>query len=150
MFSWSDNLLQQNWAPTFEWRVIKVDMPKSSIAIIWPPTFGWYVVRCEFENKHIKKRHVFKKDWTMCPKYPNHSRLSNKHDWEDLYDRITTRRIFNLMTKKTFIWTSEIMRQMATRVVWICYHLTLIVCFISYEKWMQREKYPITTHLPYV
>jgi hypothetical protein len=46
--------LQQNCAPTFEWCVIKVDMPKSNIAIIWTPTFGWYVFRCEFENKHKK------------------------------------------------------------------------------------------------
>ena len=29
-------------------------------------------------------------------------------------------------------------------------HLGLIACFITYEKWVQREKYPNNTRLPYI
>ena len=28
------------------------------------------------------KRHTFKREWTMCSKYVNHSRLNSQHDWE--------------------------------------------------------------------
>ena len=34
------------------------------------------------------------------------------------------------------------MRQMAMDTIWIGIHLALIACFISYEKWVQREKCP--------
>lgn len=27
-------------------------------------------------------------------------------------------------------------------------HLPVTVCFISYKKWVQREKYPYKAHLP--
>ena len=29
-------------------------------------------------------------------------------------------------------------------------HLSIIACFLSYEKWVQREKYPFKAHLPYI
>ena len=33
-------------------------------------------------QEQILERHVFKKDWTTCSKYDNHSRLNNQHNWE--------------------------------------------------------------------
>ena len=30
---------------------------------------------------HVPKRQVFKRDWIVCSKYDNHSRLNSQHDW---------------------------------------------------------------------
>ena len=43
----------------------------------------------------IKKTCAFKRDWTVCPNYDNHSRLNSQHDWEDLYDHSMNTRITN-------------------------------------------------------
>ena len=30
---------------------------------------------------------MFKREWTTCSKFVNHSRFNYKHNWKDLYDR---------------------------------------------------------------
>ena len=57
----------------------KVDMPRSNIATIWTPMFEWYVVGYGSKNRHQKV--VFKRDWTMCSKYVDHSKLNSQHTW---------------------------------------------------------------------
>ena len=40
------------------------------------------------------KNHVFKRNWTTCSKFVNHSNLSyNQHKW-NLYDQLISPRIF--------------------------------------------------------
>ena len=46
--------------------------------------FEWYVIRSSSENKYQKDMKMcmcWKRDWTMCSKYDNHSRLNNQHSW---------------------------------------------------------------------
>ena len=39
--------------------------------------------------------------------------------------------------------------QMATGRMWISNHLARILCFTSYKKWVQQEKYQNNTRLPF-
>ena len=56
----------------------------------------------------------------MCSKYPNYSKLSSQHNWEDLYDHLISMRNFTLIMSKIFTWTLKIMWQMAMVTTWIC------------------------------
>ena len=56
----------------------KVDMPNLVTQLNPTPTFVWYVVWCGSTNEYLKK-HVFKRDWSVCSKYDDHSRLNNQH-----------------------------------------------------------------------
>ena len=56
----------------------------------------------------------------MCSKYDNRSRLNSQHNWRDLYDHLTSTRIFTLRINKIFIWAPKIMRQMAMGNICIC------------------------------
>lgn len=56
---------------------LKADVPKSNTTITGTPTFEWYVVTPGSQNGH-QKRHVFKRDWTVCLKYAKHSRFNSK------------------------------------------------------------------------
>ena len=52
-------------------------------------------------------------------------------------------RIIALIMNKNFIWAPKITRQMVASTIWICWSsCTNCVLYISYEKWMHREKYP--------
>ena len=55
-------------------------------------------------------------------------------------------RIFTLTMNKIFIWGPKIMRKVAMILIWICESSRTkpIACLICYEKWVQREKCPIT------
>ena len=49
----------------------------------------------------LKTHHVFRRDWTRCSNYANHSRLnSHPHNWEDLYDHLMSTRILTFVTNK--------------------------------------------------
>ena len=54
------------------------------------------MVRCGSKNGH-QKDNVFKRDWTTCSKFVNHSRLNSQHNWGDLYDHLMSKRIFTLI-----------------------------------------------------
>jgi hypothetical protein len=41
--------------------------------------FEWYVVGCASKNRY--EEDVSKRDWTMCSKYDNRSRLNSQHNW---------------------------------------------------------------------
>ena len=79
-------------------------------------------------------------------KYANHSRLNSWHDWGDLCDHLTSRRIFTLILNKIFHKKGKWLWE------WFGFanHLSLNVCIISCKKWVQRERYPNKTHPPYV
>ena len=72
-------------------------------------------------------------------KTANYSRLNSQHDREDLYDHFEQG---NPYFDNIFIRDLKSIRHN------MAHHLALITCFISYEKWMQREKYPNNTHVP--
>ena len=57
-------------------------------------------------------------------------------------------RISTLIMNKIIHMISIIMRQIDTCMIWIANHLTLVACFISYKKWVQREKCLNNTHPP--
>jgi hypothetical protein len=45
------------------------------------------IVECESKDGHPKK-HVLKRDWTMCLISVNHSGHNSQHNWRDLYDQL--------------------------------------------------------------
>ena len=65
------------------------------------PIFKWYVVSCGSKNEHPKR------DWTMCSKQVNHSKLNNQHNWGNLYDHLMSTRIFTLVMNEIFIISSH-------------------------------------------
>ena len=69
-----------------------------------------HVIRCQI-------RHVYKRDWTTCSKYNNHSRLNNQHKW--------VIKIFNFVMNKIFIWVQLVTRRAATALTWLSNHLTV-------------------------
>lgn len=56
---------------------LKADVPKSNTTITGTPMVEWYVVTPGSQNGH-QKRHGFKRDWTVCLKYAQHSRFNSK------------------------------------------------------------------------
>ena len=84
------------------------------------PTFEWCMVQCGSKHRHKKRHHEFKRDWTPCSKFVNHSRLTSPHSWGDLYDHLMTSRIFTLIMKRITTWASRLMRKMETATIWIC------------------------------
>lgn len=56
---------------------LKADLPKSNTTITGTPMVEWYVVTPGSQNGH-QKRHGFKRDWTVCLKYAQHSRFNSK------------------------------------------------------------------------
>ena len=73
--------------------------------------------------------------------------LNNQHDWGNLYDHLMSQKTLTLMMNKILIHTPKIVRQITTAWFELANHLAVIVCFISYEKWVQRDKYLNNTHV---
>ena len=136
---YTNNLVERICERLITWNnIIAYNNTKGCIipdtAIIWTPIFEWYVVRCGSKKGHQE---------VMCLKEIGlrsivkviHSKINiirgpvwplNEHE------------IFTLTMNKIFLQGRY----------GIANHLTLIACFISYEKWVQREKYPNNTRLP--
>ena len=101
-----------------------LNMVDVSISVIDPnqtPTFEWYVIyRCGSKDGYQKD--MFKRDWTTCSKYDNHSRPKGQHDWEDLYDHLMNMRIFVKIMNNIFIRAPKTMRTVTTTSIsiWIC------------------------------
>ena len=79
----------------------QVDDPYSVAFLTKTPIFNWYVVWCGSKNGYQK--HVLQKDWTMCPRYDNHSKVNSQLYWGDLYDQVMSTRIFILIVNEIFV-----------------------------------------------
>ena len=82
------------------------------------PIFEWYVIGMSL--KMDTKRHVLKRNWIMCSKNDMHSKLSSQHNWGDLDDYLMSTRIYTFIIDKIFILAPEIMRKVATALIWTC------------------------------
>ena len=80
-----------------------------------------YVIRCASKNKYHEDIMYLKKNQTMCSKYDNQYRLNSQHHWVNLYDHLTSKRIFTFMMNKVFVRAPKVMRNIATTFMWICY-----------------------------
>ena len=58
-------------------------MPNSVTYLNKTPIFDWCVIRCGSKNGHQKKQ-MFKRDWTTCSIFVNHSRNNSQHNLGDL------------------------------------------------------------------
>ena len=61
-----------------------VDVPESNI-----PIFERYMVRCESQNGW-QEGISLEESGRLCSNYTKHSRLTNQHDWGDLYGQLMT------------------------------------------------------------
>ena len=77
-------------------------MPILVIDINWIPIVQLYVVRVA-SRTDTKKTCGFKRDWTKCSGYDNHSSLIRHHNGEDLYDHLMNRRASTLIMDTIFI-----------------------------------------------
>lgn len=83
----------------------KVDMP----ALIAYLNRKLYLsaMRLDVAPRPYTKRHVFIGHWTMFSKYANRYRFNSQHKWKDLYDHLTSTRIFSMMTHMTHIRNND-------------------------------------------
>ena len=88
------------------------------------------------------KHHVFKSEWTTRSKCFKYSRLSNQHNWGDLYDHLIRNRIFTFITKFK-------LQKLQGKWLWTWFnignHLARIVCFLG---GVVELKCPFKTCLP--
>lgn len=97
------------------------------------------------------KKTYFEKDWTMLWNFVDHSRCCSQYNnrgrpiWFDLMRK----RTFTFTMNRIFKWPPNIMRKVSTGTIWICIWISHWLCIISYEKLVQREKWPFKTHLPW-
>jgi hypothetical protein len=61
------------------------------------------------------------KNWTTCSKYDNHYRLNSQHHRVNLYNHLTSKRIFTFMMNTVFVRAPKVTRNKATTFMWICY-----------------------------
>lgn len=93
----------------------------------WTPILEWCMVGCESKNKHQK--YMYQKETTLlCAQYlsPILDTLFSQHNQGDVYDYLSTHRIFALAMNKVFIRAPIIMRK-AT------FGHNLIFLIISYQ-----------------
>ena len=69
----------------------------------------WVVCGLVCLQGQIPKRHQFRRDWTPCSKYVDHSRLNIQHNYGHLHDHLMSMKIFSLILNKMFIWAPKIM-----------------------------------------
>ena len=73
---------------------------------------------------------MMKENRTTCLNYANHHRCNTEHKWGNLYEHLTTRRIFTFDNKfRIFIQAPRLVRIVATNTFGFANHLTPIVCF---------------------
>ena len=101
--------------------------------------YGWAWI-----EEQTSKRCVLKRVWTKCWKFVNHSRRHSQHNWGDLYDHSITQRIFTLSMNRVFIQPPIFWGRWLQAQFGFANHLTIILCFLSYEKCLFK------THLPYL
>lgn len=79
-------------AYAFAYRIAyKVDNPYLVTFLIGTPILEQYVVWCGSKNgpnTYIKKKHVFKQNWTTNPNYDNHSKFNSQDNSRDLFDHL--------------------------------------------------------------
>lgn len=64
---------------------------------------------------------MMKEDRTTCLKYVNHYRRNSEHNWENLYNHLTTRRIFTFDNDFQGIHTSsKTCEDSGYEHIWIC------------------------------
>lgn len=90
---------------------------------------------------------MLKGDWTVCSKHANLSTFSSQHYWQNLYDHWTSKRIFTLTMHEVFIWPPEFYGENGYGCNLVLLIIMLIVYFVSYEKWVQREEHPNNTQM---
>lgn len=68
-------------------------------------------------------KHVFKRSWTMCSKYVNHSKINQQCKREDLYDYSMKKRILIFIINKWLIIHMNCKNKeiMGKGGIWICY-----------------------------
>ena len=59
-------------------KYLKVNVPNPATYLNHAHVSMWFGVAPR-TNTEI---HVFKRDWTICSKYHNHSKLDTQHNWE--------------------------------------------------------------------
>ena len=106
----------------------------------------WLGVDLRTDNK----KNVFNRDWTTCSNMLNILSSIVNINWEDLYDHLMNTGNFTLIMSKIFIRAPQFMSKWLRASFGFASHLTLIAYFISYKKWVQREKCPNNTRLPYL
>ena len=74
--------------------------------------FEWYVGWCGSKNGNCKDLCVNRIG--LCAQNNNYSRFNNQDIWEELYDHLTSMRIFDLTMTKIFIWAMKTMIWVAT------------------------------------
>ena len=75
----------------------------------WTPIFEWFLVGCGSKNRHEKD--MFESDWTTFSKCVIYSRFNSQHNWGDVYDHLTRKRIFTSIMNKIFIRALKNMRK---------------------------------------
>ena len=89
-----------------------------------------------------------KECWVLNNVMVDDSRLNSQHNWADLYDHLMSMKMFTLILNNKFIWALKFVKQMDMGTIWVCQlsctYCPLIACFISYNKWVQRERYLIS------
>ena len=111
-------------------------MPNFNTTTIWTSTFEWYMVRCGSKNKHQKGMSF--KGIILCVQtiLINLGSLVNIIWGGGLGSRcpLNEQGIFIMIIYKIFTCAPKIMMQITMGTIWICNHLTLIVCVVSFEK----------------
>ena len=102
----------------------KISGPNSVTYLKLAPIFEWRVVRCGSKYGHQKD--MFKRNWTVCINFGDHSRLNSQQNWVNLYDHLMRKRIFTLTVNKIFM-SSENSQENG------CWHnLDLLITFITF------------------
>ena len=79
----------------------------------------------------------------MCLNYASHSRLNDEHDrgGGDLFDHLMSTRIFfPVMNEEHSHKLQKLLHNWLREQFGFANHLALIMCCISYEKWVLRGK----------
>ena len=90
-------------------------------------------------------KNVFERDSTTCSNMLTILGSIFNINWKDLYDHLMNTGTFTLIMNKIFIWAPKLMNKSLQASFGFASHLTLIACFISNKKWVQRENCPNNT-----
>ena len=97
----------------------KVDVPNLVTYLNRTPIIEWYVVRCGSKNGY-QKGIIRLKELGLHAQNHNHSMLKSQQNWGDLYDHLMSTTLFTLVMNKVIRWALNMMRKVATALIWIC------------------------------
>ena len=64
--------------------------------------------------------YFLERDWTACSKFDNHSRLNSQHNCRNLYEDLTSTRIFTLlMNRQSYTSYTKLRGKVASASIWI-------------------------------